>query len=54
VNPNFFHGPLHRQGGLPFSLLSLALMAVLLWLLRRPVAFSRTQHSSPQLDSGVA
>jgi exosortase len=54
VNPGFFHGPLHRQGGLPFSLLSLALMAVLLWLLRRPVAFSRTQHPSPQLDSGIA
>jgi exosortase len=38
VNPDFFHGPLHRQGGLPFSLLSLVLMAVLLWLLRRPFA----------------
>ena len=36
VNPDFFHGQLHRQGGLPFSLLALALMAALLWLLRRP------------------
>jgi exosortase len=54
VNPAFFHGPLHRQGGLPFSLLSLAMMAILIWLLRRPFALSRTQHSSPQLDPGVA
>jgi len=52
VSPDFFHGQLHRQGGLPFSLLSLALMAALLWLLRRPFAFSRA--SSPQLDPGVA
>jgi len=44
VNPDFFHGPLHRQGGLPFSLLAIALMALLLWLLRRPFAFSRTHH----------
>jgi exosortase len=54
VNPAFFHGPLHRQGGLPFSLLSIAMMAVLIWLLRRPVALFRTQHSSQQLDPGVA
>jgi exosortase len=54
VNPAFFHGPLHRQGGLPFSLLSLAMMAVLIWLLRRPFALSRTPHSAQQLDPGVA
>jgi exosortase len=54
VNPAFFHGPLHRQGGLPFSLLSVAMMAVLIWLLRRPFALFRTQHSSQQLDPGVA
>jgi exosortase len=46
VNPDFFHGPLHRQGGLPFSLLALALMAVLLWLLTRPFTFARTPHPS--------
>jgi exosortase len=50
VNPDFFHGQLHRQGGLPFSLLSLALMGVLLWLLRPPMALSR-KHPSPPLDS---
>jgi len=54
VNPGFFHGTLHRQGGLPFSLLSLALLAVLLWVLRRPFAFSRTHRPAPQLDTGVA
>jgi exosortase/archaeosortase family protein len=54
VNPAFFHGPLHRQGGLPFSLLSLAMMAILIWLLRRPFALSRPQNSSPQLDPGLA
>jgi len=34
VNPNFFQGPLHRRGGLPFSLIALAMMALLLWLFR--------------------
>jgi exosortase len=53
VNSDFFHGPLHRQGGLPFSLLSLALMAVLLWLLRRPFALSGTQRSVPAIGPGV-
>ena len=41
VNSEFFHGALHRQGGLPFSLLALALMALLLWLLRRPLLLRR-------------
>jgi len=45
VNPAFFHGPLHRQGGLPFSFLALALMAALLWLLRRPAMFRRARQS---------
>jgi exosortase len=35
VNPEFFHGRLHRQGGLPFGVLALAILAVLLWLLRQ-------------------
>jgi exosortase len=47
VNPGFFHGPLHRRGGIPFSLLALALMGFLLWLLR-PIAFSRMRHE-PQI-----
>jgi exosortase len=43
VNPDFFHGALHRQGGLPFSLLALALMAILLWLLRSAAFFQDAQ-----------
>jgi exosortase len=35
VNPKFFEGELHREGGLAFSLPALAMMAVLLWLFRR-------------------
>jgi exosortase len=46
VSPDFFHGPLHRQGGLPFSLLALALMAILLWLLRRTPVPSRVPSPS--------
>ncbi len=46
VNPNFFQGPLHRQGGLPFSFLALALMAALLWLLRRPLGLARSHEPS--------
>jgi exosortase len=41
VNPAIFEGPLHRRGGLPFSLVALALMAILLWLLRRPLFLQR-------------
>ena len=41
VNPNFFHGALHRQGGVPFSLLAIGMMAVLIWLLRRPLTFTK-------------
>ncbi len=37
VNPAVFQSRLHRQGGLPFSLVAFALMAALLWLLRRPI-----------------
>jgi exosortase len=53
VNPDFFRGPLHRQGGLPFSLLALGLMAVLLWLLRRPFAFPRISTKVQALSSGL-
>jgi exosortase len=52
VNPDFFHGALHRQGGLPFSLLALGLMALLLWLLR-PVAFSRMRSLPPRMGSSL-
>ncbi|HZR63509.1 MAG TPA: exosortase/archaeosortase family protein [Terriglobales bacterium] len=41
VDPGFFHGALHRQGGLPFSLLAIGMMGLLLWLLRNPTLVSR-------------
>jgi exosortase len=46
VNPDFFQGALHRRGGLPFSLLALAIMAILLWLLRLPATASRTHDAT--------
>jgi exosortase len=42
INPDFFQGALHRRGGLPFSLLALAMMAMLIWLLR-PATSSRAR-----------
>ena len=51
VNPAFFHGTLHRQGGLPFSLLAIALMALMLWLFRQPWAFLRMRLSSRRRSS---
>jgi exosortase len=45
VNPAFFQGQLHRQGGLPFSLLALALMGVVLWLLRHPTKSFRSRQT---------
>lgn len=53
VNPDFFHGQLHRQGGLPFSVLAIALFGVLLWLLRRPFGSARTHGASGLLNSGL-
>ena len=35
INSGIFFGALHRQGGLPFSLVALTLMALVLWLLAR-------------------
>ena len=36
VNADFFHGQLHKRGGLPFAALAMVMLGVLLWLLRRP------------------
>jgi hypothetical protein len=36
VNADFFHGQLHKQGGLPFAALAMLMLGILLWLLRRP------------------
>ena len=35
VNPGFFHGRLHRYGGLPFSLLALGILMPLLFVLHK-------------------
>jgi exosortase len=47
VDQGFFHGKLHHQGGLPFSLLALAIMGSLLFLLRR------TETRAPQKSAGA-
>jgi exosortase/archaeosortase family protein len=49
VSSDFFHGALHREGGLPFSLLALALMASLLWLLGAPFRLRPALRSSPPM-----
>jgi exosortase len=46
VNPEFFHGSLHRQGGLPFSLLAVALMGALLWVMRAASGCLRASHAA--------
>jgi exosortase len=51
VNPAVFEGQLHRQGGLPFSIVAFVLMAALLWLLRRPSVLRRSTHLSTGLRS---
>lgn len=50
VNPDFFHGQLHRQGGLPFSILAIALLGVVLVLLRSPFVIRRKHEKSQQLS----
>ena len=35
VNANFFHGELHKRGGLPFAAVAMLMLGILLWLLRR-------------------
>jgi exosortase len=47
INPAVFQSRLHRQGCLPFSLVALAMMAALLWLLRYRFSSSRTPISLP-------
>jgi exosortase len=57
VSPDFFHGQLHRQGGLPFSVLAIVMLGLLLWLLRRstPVPIrARDASSTGHLSSDLA
>ena len=54
VNRDFFHGQLHRQGGLPFSVLAMALLGMLLWLLRRPSSLlGRKDAAGPLISEGA-
>lgn len=56
VNPGFFYGQLHRQGGLPFSVLAIAMLGLLLWLLRRSVHSPVRAHDASvgHAGSGLA
>jgi exosortase/archaeosortase family protein len=49
VDPSFLYGKLHHQGGVVFFLLSLLLLAPLLWLFQRGEAFlpARDTHVFP-------
>lgn len=50
VSPDFFHGELHRQGGLPFSILALAMLGLILWLLRTISGWqSKSRPASPAM-----
>jgi len=47
VNPAVFDSPLHRRGGIPFSVVALVLMGALIWILRRPFGSSRRGPFAP-------
>ncbi|MGD0137208.1 MAG: exosortase/archaeosortase family protein, partial [Bryobacteraceae bacterium] len=53
VDPGFLHGNLHRYGGLPFSLVSLAILVPLLLALQKS-ELSRTESSPPRYLPGFA
>jgi exosortase len=53
VNADFFHGQLHRQGGLPFSFLAVAMLGLLLWLLKLPFVLLGGKNATGPLISGA-
>jgi len=42
-DPNVFYGAIHRHGGLPFSLVGLALLGLSLFVLERPLFLSKAR-----------
>jgi exosortase len=51
VDPSFLYGRLHHQGGIVFFLLSLLLLAPLLWLLQRGEALPAKDTHVPSVQS---
>jgi exosortase len=51
VDPSFLYGKLHHQGGIVFFLLSLLLLAPLLWLLQRGEALPAKDTHVPSVQS---
>lgn len=49
VDRGFLFGNLHKHGGLPFSLIALALMAVVLFILRKTERISKTSLDDSRL-----
>jgi len=53
VNPSYLHGSLHRQGGVVFLGLSVAMLVLVLWALRKtePAGAERVRerHEEPQI-----
>jgi len=50
VNPDFLHGSLHRDGGVVFFLIGLALLWPVYWLLRRGEPVAATTPGAPASD----
>ncbi len=51
VDPSFLYGKLHHEGGIIFFLLSLLLLAPLLWLLQRGEALPPKDTYAPSVQS---
>jgi exosortase len=54
VDRGFFYGKLHRYGGLPFSLLALAILALVLFVLRRSEARRSKRAGKTRFWSALA
>jgi exosortase/archaeosortase family protein len=51
VDPNFLYGKLHNQGGVVFFLVSLLLLAPVLWWLQRGEALLSMDTHVPSVES---